>query len=741
MIVKGSILDVIYTNAENGYSVISVDCGGGLIMTAVGIFPPVSVGENVELTGEITEDRRFGEQLSVSSVKMVKPSSVEAIFKYLSSGLFVGVGEVTAKAIVAEFGEQTLDIIECSPQKLANVRGVSLKKALAINEKYLSLKNMQDVIVYLQSYDVSLNLAIKIYKAYQDATKNILTANPYQMVDDIDGVGFLTADKIAMKIGFEKDSRFRIVAGINYVLKSQTDKNGHTYYPRNKLVDEVAQLLGIDDISLIDEKVSDCEIMGKVAIFDSDEGEGVMLTRNFLTENSIAYKLVQLMKEAGEPIGDTQRLIDRYQQANRITFHQDQINAIKNCLNKGVNIITGGPGTGKTTIVKCILEISRSQYLKVELCAPTGRASKRLSQASGQEAKTIHRLLDLDFKDGKGYFTYNENTKLEADVVIVDEVSMCDEYVFNALIKAIKTGGKLILVGDKDQLPSVGAGNVLSDLIRSGEVPVSYLNYIYRQDEDSKIVSNAHLINEGKMPIVDNKSKDFFVDNQSSPQTILDNAVSMVTKRLPVFAGVKPLDIQVLCPMKKGIAGVENFNKQLQNALNPLTDGKQQLVVGNCNYRAGDKVIHIVNNYQMEWVNVYDNTAGVGIFNGEIGIVDNVVPTEPSMTVIYDDGKRVKYCQGDFDQLSLAYAISVHKSQGSEFDVAVIALAGGHYKINTRNLLYTALTRAKKIAVIVGSNESIAKMVANNYTAKRYTRLVEFIAEAKRRNGNFAPLA
>ncbi|MGN0771606.1 MAG: ATP-dependent RecD-like DNA helicase [Christensenellales bacterium] len=740
MTFRGSVSEIIYTNAENGYSVIIVDGTDGTMVTAVGIFPPVSVGENVELTGEMTEDRRFGEQFSVSNVKITKPSSTEAIYKYLSSGLFVGVGEVTAKAIVSEFKERTLDVIENNPLQLADVKGVSLKKAIAINEKYVSLKNMQDVILYLQSYDVSLNLAIKIYKAYQDATKNIITANPYQMVEDIDGVGFVTADKIAMKIGFLKDSRFRIIAGINYLLKTQTDKNGHTYYPRKKLVEEVAELLGIEDEQLIDDKVGDCEIMGKVAIFDSQEGEGVMLTRNFLTETSIAFKLVQLMKSNLTPVGDTQRLIERYQQANRIIFHPDQINAIKNCLNEGVNIITGGPGTGKTTIVKCIVEIVRSQYLKVELCAPTGRASKRLSQAAGQEAKTIHRLLDLDFKDGKGFFTYNERTRLDADVVIVDEVSMCDEYVFNALIKAIKPGGRLILVGDKDQLPSVGAGNVLSDLIRSGKIPVNYLNYIYRQDEDSKIVSNAHLINQGKMPVIDNRSKDFFVDNQSSPQTILDNAVSMVTDRLPKFAGVKSLDIQVLCPMKKGIAGVENFNKQLQNALNPLSDPKEQIVVGSTCYRVGDKVIHTVNDYKLEWVNVLDNSAGTGVFNGEIGVVENVSPNEPSLTVIFDDGKKVKYCAGDFDQLSLAYAISVHKSQGSEFDVAVIAISGGHYKINTRNLLYTALTRAKKLAVIVGSNQAIAKMVANNYTAKRYTRLVEFIEQAENKKQGELPL-
>ncbi|MEG1608783.1 MAG: AAA family ATPase, partial [Clostridia bacterium] len=388
------------------------------------------------------------------------------------------------------------------------------------------------------------------------------------------------------------------------------------------------------------------------------------------------------------------------------------------------------PGTGKTTIIKCILQILKDKGLNVILCAPTGRASKRLSEATGEDAKTIHRMLDLNYKeDGKGYFTYNENTRLDADIIIVDEVSMCDEYVFNSLIKSIKRGGRLIMVGDKDQLPSVGAGNVLADIINSQCVQINYLTQIYRQGEDSQIITNAHLINEGKMPILNNKSKDFFFDNQNSQDVMLQNIVDMVMTRLPKFAGVTSRDIQVLCPMKKGIVGVENVNITLQNALNPLSEKHHQITVGNTNFRVGDRVIHTVNNYQMEWTNEADNSAGTGVFNGDIGEIAEVDTRELSLSVLFEDGRKAKYKQADFDQIALAYAISIHKSQGSEFEIALIAVAGGNYMIMTRNLIYTAVTRAKKMVVIVGNSDSLQKMIANNYTAKRYSMLADFIKE------------
>ena len=397
---------------------------------------------------------------------------------------------------------------------------------------------------------------------------------------------------------------------------------------------------------------------------------------------------------------------------------------------KGVNVITGGPGAGKTTIVKCIIHLLRSRNYTVRLCAPAGTAAKRLTETTGVEAKTIHRLLDLDFSDGKGKFMFNESSKLQEDVIIVDEVSMCDDYVFNALIKAIKFGGRLIMVGDKDQLPSVGAGNVLADMIASGIVPVSYLTQIYRQSDDSLIVENAHRINAGKMPVINNRSRDFFFDNKSDPEDILATVTDMVTRRIPSYAAVKPMDIPVLCPMKKGVIGVENMNDTLQEALNPAARGKAELKVGMHTFRTGDKVMHTVNNYDLEWTDE-EGGAGSGVFNGDIGRIEQIDPLAPSMTVLFDDGKRVKYMQGDFDDLTLAYAISVHKSQGSEFPVVIIALMSGNYMILTSNLLYTAVTRAKEMAVLIGSSDNLEKMVKNNYTAKRYSMLESFLVTAQ----------
>lgn len=725
---KGTVLEVIFRNAENGYCVLYMQ-GDSMPYTAVGTFPPLTEGETLEMEGNWVRNSRFGEQFAVTSVKVLPPTSKEAIFKYLSSGLFKGVGEVTAYAIVEKFGEQALDVIEHYPAKLAQVKGVSLKKAISIQESMLNLKEMQDTIVFLQSYGVSLGLAIKIFKAYEKSTAKIVHDNPYQLVDDIEGVGFLTADKIAAKIGIEPDSRFRIGAAIVHVLKEAANKNGDTYLPENKLIDEVYKLLRLereDAVELISEMIEDCEVTGKIVRLRKDEEEVDMLARNYVCEKSIATYVKAMLNNAASLPLDADEEIELYEKLNHITLHESQAQAVRSCLIKGVNIITGGPGTGKTTIVKCIIHLLRSRNYSVCLCAPTGRAAKRLTETTGVEAKTIHRLLDLDFSDGKGKFMFNESTKLEEDVVIVDEVSMCDDYVFNALIKAIKFGGRLIMVGDKDQLPSVGAGNVLADMIASGIVPVSYLTQIYRQSEDSLIVENAHRINAGKMPVINNRSRDFFFDNKADPDDILATVTDMVTRRIPAYAAVDPMEIQVLCPMKKGVIGVENMNLTLQNALNPPQKQKTELKVGLRTFREGDKVMHTVNNYELQWTDDEGGT-GTGVFNGDIGKIEKISPSEPSLQVLFDDGKRVKYMQGDFEDLTLAYAISVHKSQGSEFPVVIIALMSGNYMILTRNLLYTAVTRAREMAVLVGSQENLEKMVKNNYTAKRYSMLESFL--------------
>lgn len=734
--VKGYVEEIIFRNIDNGYCVLLINAGNNLV-TAVGVFPPVEEGEYLEMQGEHVVNNKFGEQFNVSECKIVQPDSVESIYRYLSSGLFYGVGEVTAKNIVNTFGARALEYIEKDPVKLSQVKGLSLKKAMAINEAYIVHKEQQATILYLQNFDISLNLALKIYKTYGDGTKRIIEKNPYQMVEDVDGVGFITADKIALKMGFDQYSRFRITAGIGHVLQEGASKNGHTYLERREVVSEVCRLLKMNEEEyryMVDGIILDNVVMGKIVIIEEGGEECVMLTRMYENENGIARCLADMLVSAEEIDLNIDADIDEYQKSKGITLHENQIEAIKNCVKYGVNVITGGPGTGKTTIINCILTILKKQYMRTVLCAPTGRASKRLAEATGEDAKTIHRLLDLDFTGGKGHFTYNEDTKLDADVVVVDEVSMCDEYVFYALIRAIKRGGRLILVGDKDQLPSVGAGNILSDIIASGLVPVNYLTYIYRQSDDSLIISNAHKVNEGKMPTIDNKSKDFFVDAQTDTADMLKNCIDLVTKRLPSFSKLAPKDIQVLCPMKKGVIGVENINIEMQKALNPPDSSKGELRAGANIFRVGDKVIHTVNNYQMEWLSP-DGLSGSGVFNGDIGYIIEVNKSAPSLKVEFDDGKIATYKQENLDEIALAYAISIHKSQGSEFPAVIIMVSGGNPFLMTRNLLYTAITRAKQIVVIEGSKESLAKMVKNDYTAKRNTLLTQFLKENCKRAG------
>lgn len=734
--VKGYVEEIIFRNIDNGYCVLLINAGNNLV-TAVGVFPPVEEGEYLEMQGEHVVNNKFGEQFNVSECKIVQPDSVESIYRYLSSGLFYGVGEVTAKNIVNTFGARALEYIEKDPVKLSQVKGLSLKKAMAINEAFIVHKEQQATILYLQNFDISLNLALKIYKTYGDGTKRIIEKNPYQMVEDVDGVGFITADKIALKMGFDQYSRFRITAGIGHVLQEGASKNGHTYLERREVVSEVCRLLKMNEEEyryMVDGIILDNVVMGKIVIIEEDGEECVMLTRMYENENGIARCLADMLVSAEEIDLNIDADIDEYQKSKGITLHENQIEAIKNCVKYGVNVITGGPGTGKTTIINCILTILKKQYMRTVLCAPTGRASKRLAEATGEDAKTIHRLLDLDFTGGKGHFTYNEDTKLDADVVVVDEVSMCDEYVFYALIRAIKRGGRLILVGDKDQLPSVGAGNILADIIASGLVPVNYLTYIYRQSDDSLIISNAHKVNEGKMPTIDNKSKDFFVDAQTDTADMLKNCIDLVTKRLPSFSKLAPKDIQVLCPMKKGVIGVENINIEMQKALNPPDSSKGELRAGANIFRVGDKVIHTVNNYQMEWLSP-DGLSGTGVFNGDIGYIIEVNKSAPSLKVEFDDGKIATYKQENLDEIALAYAISIHKSQGSEFPAVIIMVSGGNPFLMTRNLLYTAITRAKQIVVIEGSKESLAKMVKNDYTAKRNTLLTQFLKENCKRAG------
>lgn len=729
MLIKGSVERVVFRNAENGYSVLIIS-DSIISITAVGIVPPISEGEIVELEGDMITNSKYGEQLKIKSAKICLPNSLDSMTKYLSSGLFKGIGEVTAESIVKEFGEQTFDIIEKNPARLVKAKGMSATKAMSLHEAFIELKDMQNTMVGLQKLDISLNLALKIYKIYGNSTLNILNDNPYKLVEDVDGVGFVTADRIAQEIGIKPDSEFRVRAGIVYCLKQAAANNGHTYLPKAELMSIVLKLLCLnieENESLFDNVLDVLEIGGIVVILQNDSKAIVMFNRYYLLERKISERLISLNNSQTQLHTDIRADISEFETINNIKMHDNQILAIENAVRYGVNVITGGPGTGKTTIIKCILFIFKKLNLNTRLCAPTGRASKRLAEACGEEAKTIHRLLDLNFKNGKGYFTYSENTTLDADVIIVDEVSMCDEYVFSALLGAIKHGGRLIMVGDKDQLPSVGAGNILGDIIAFNKLPVSYLTYIYRQEHQSMIVENAHRINNGEMPVIKNADSDFLYSNIKGQEAIAETVVDMVSRRIPNYMNVDPYDIQVLCPLKKGVSGVNNLNVILQNAINPQASYKKEIKMGEHVYRQFDKVIHIVNNYDLEWTR--GDEIGVGVFNGDIGKIIDVNENEGKLVVEFEDERVAVYTRDIFDQLLLAYSISVHKSQGSEFDIVVIVLMGGSYTLMTKNLLYTAVTRAKKMSVIVGDDKHLYSMVHNNYTAKRYTLLTQMLEE------------
>ena len=733
MIISGDVEKIIFRNEDNGYTVVDLRSSGDYV-TAVGVFPEIYEGMRLELTGDYKYHTRHGLQFLAESVKVVEPDGAAAIEKFLKSGIFKGVGEVTARNIVERFGERTLDVMKTSPEKLAEVKGISAKKAAEICATLREHGEMQDTLVYLQRFDVSLNLALKIYKTYGARTEEVIKTNPYQLISDVERVGFQTADKIAQEVGITKDSDFRIRAGIIYTLKEASNKSGHTALPDDILKKELLSLLGFDETYL--EKVvcniEDLIFLAEIKDYVVDNARYYMLYKSYLTEKTIARRLALLEAAHGGIEVDFSEQIDKFEEMSGIKLHEKQREAVSNSLNSGVHVITGGPGTGKTTIIKCILHILKFLKLSYQLCAPTGRAAKRMGEATGEEAKTIHRLLDLDFKDGKGYFTYNENTKIPVDVVIVDEVSMVDEYVFSSLVKALQDGATLILVGDKDQLASVGAGNVLADVIASGLFKITYLDKIYRQSDGSMIIENAHLINHGKMPVLDNRAKDFFFVDKSDPTEVKEEVEALVTTRLPKYLKCEQTDVQVLCPMKKGVAGVISLNAAIRDSLNPKKDSFDDIKCGEYTFREGDKIMQTVNNYEQEWFEEVDGRIkrGAGVFNGDTGFIESIDRQNMKFNVRFDDNKVSEYSLSDIDQIIPAYAVSVHKSQGSEFKAVVVALSQGNYFIMTRNLLYTAVTRAKDLCVIVGAEDVVKRMVRNNYTAKRYTLLARFLTEA-----------
>lgn len=739
MIIEGPIEEIIFRNDENGYTVFLIDFKGALT-TCVGKLVNANIGENLSLEGDFVNNSKYGIQFAFTSYEIILPTSLAGIERYLSSGLIKGVGPVTAKNIVQTFKEQTFDIIEMSPSSLAQIKNISIKKALEIGEKFKELKKMQNSIMFLQKYNISTNMAMKIYEFYGANTINVVKANPYRLVEDIDGIGFMSADRIAKSIGIPQESEFRVRAGLLYTMLSSTEKTGNTFLPKKMLESQSLALLELSEetyANLFDQALDGLVLDKTMMRMWKDNVEIVLLSKFYFYENSIAQKLAVLSCTQNIEKQNIDDEIAHFEQLNKIEFHQEQKNAINTALNNGVCVITGGPGTGKTTIVKCIIELLKQQNQKFILMAPTGRASKRLSDSTGEEAKTIHRALEVA-QGGNSLgnrFVYNENNPLKTDAVIVDEMSMVDAPLMSSLCKALPRQCKLILVGDKDQLPSVGAGNVLDDIIKSQIIPVCTLTKIFRQSNDSLIITNAHLINNGKMPIIDNHSKDFFFEEKSELEQIKNSIVDLVTKRLPNFTKQESNQIQVLAPLKAGVCGISNLNQILQEVINPPSIRKMELVVGETIFREGDKVMQTANNYNLVWSKMvgFVEEQGEGVFNGDIGYIAKIDYQSGETTVEFEDGRLCTYPRTEISQLSLAYAITIHKSQGSEFDTVVIPVIAGAPMILTRNLIYTAVTRAKKMVVLVGEKKNLKRMVSNNYTVARFTLLKSLLTDAQKK--------
>lgn len=717
---------VVYNNEDNGYKVLNCSADGKII-TAVGSFPNIMEGEGVKLTGDYIDNTRFGRQFKVEKIEFYKYRDKNMIISYLSSGIFEGIGEKTAAKIYDKFKEETFDIIEKKPHLLKGVSGISAHKAETISTTYRENTQSREAILFLQECGISVNFATKIYETYRQATISAVKDNPYILINDIDGIGFRKADEIAQNMGISKESEFRIIAGITHIFVDNAFSVGNTCLPYEKLIQQSIQLLGEEFKDKIDECVNLMVIRSILKIKFCNETQYISLYINYATELKIAQTLLRL-NEKSRPLDlDAEDEIKKFEATNNISLHDNQKEAIKKSINNGITIITGGPGTGKTTIIKCILNVLKNRGLKVALSAPTGRASKRMSDATGDEAKTIHRMLGLT-REGNSYtYKFNQNNKLDFDVIILDEVSMVDIYLMNALLSAVEEGVRLILVGDKDQLPSVSAGAILKDLLESKRFSAVYLTEIYRQSQESLIVYNAYLINKGEEPIYNNHSTDFFYEAKSGAEEVLDSVVTLLNGRIESFSKIGFRDIQILSNTKKGILGTENINKVVQSRVNP---NGNEFRYGESIFREGDKVIHIKNNYDLEWLRYGDGVTeeGIGVFNGEIGHIIKV--QEKGMIVRFDDDKEALYEGSNLEELQLAYAISVHKSQGSEFSAIIFVTNATFYRLNTRNILYTAITRARNLVVIVGNKSIVANMVKNNYLDERYTLLQYLLIEA-----------
>jgi exodeoxyribonuclease V alpha subunit len=719
----GSVEGVIFHNADNGFSVVEMECNNELI-TIVGELPQLSAGEDISVTGVWAIHPNFGRQFKVSLIERSMPTSSGSILKYLSSGAIKGIGPATAHTLVKEFGDKTLEVIENAPERLASIKGISKNKAISISEEYKKQFGVRCVMLFFQQYGITPSESVRIWKKWGNASVDIIKSNPY-MVCGISRISFERADAIANTLGLMPDCCERISAGIIHVLKHNRN-NGHTYIPREKLLEASKSML---DVSLDKAEISlDQLLLSKSLIsVNLQDRHCIFLPEFYRAEKFIAGR-IQLMLRAFTPDAeDISAKIDKAQNDCGVTFAPEQRDAIYAAISKGVMILTGGPGTGKTTTINGIIRLLEDMELKVVLAAPTGRAAKRMTELVGREAKTIHRLLEMEFDDNDiQRFARNEGRPLECDAIIVDEISMVDIMLMESLLRALRLGCRLIMVGDADQLPPVGAGNVLRDLIACGYIPIIKLKHIFRQAALSLIVTNAHKIVKGEMPILDSRDADFFFLPCQSDIQVARTVKDLCFRRLPEAYNLSPLwDIQVIAPGRKGPLGTGEINRMLQEALNPPSQDKNEVRLNGMLFREGDKLMQIKNNYDLQWKR--DNgEEGAGIFNGDIGVLTKVMKAQSTFTIKFED-RCCKYGFEQADELELAYAITTHKSQGSEFRVVILPLFSGSPHLFYRNLLYTAVTRAKEKVIIAGSENAIKTMVENARKALRYSALKEFI--------------
>ena len=712
---EGMVSDIVFKNEENGYTIAYLANENDEI-TIVGCMPTLSVGESIEVEGKWVNHKTYGSQFEVNSFMPITPSSLEGIYVYLSSGMIHGIGEKMAKRIVDKFGVDTLDIIQNTPERLTEVEGIGMKKVKQIQESYEENRELRNIIIQLSPYGITPNYCLRIYKKYKEKAIDIINKNPYRLAEDVRGIGFKIADEIASKIGIDKYSPERIMQGIIYTL-NQSLASGHTYLPKQILIEQSVKILGVEP-KFVENGIMDLAYNQKVHLENKDGQILVYLMMYYICENGVCKEIIKLsqhdIKDLHINIDEEIKIVEK---EDNISLAKNQIEAVKEAINNGVTIITGGPGTGKTTTINTIIKIFENNDQKVVLCAPTGRAAKRMSETSNKEAKTIHRLLEMGFGSDSEELVFfkDEEDPIDADVIILDEASMVDIILMYNLLKAVKLGTRVLLVGDSDQLPSVGAGNVLKDIIDSKVIKTVMLNEIFRQARESMIVVNAHKINNGEPLFLNVKNKDFFFLRKNTNEEILNEIVGLVSERLPNFYKFDKLkDIQVLTSMRKGDLGVNNLNIELQKYLNPPNKYKQEEEFAKRIFRVGDKVMQIRNNYTRKWETEDKSESGEGIYNGDIGYIFHIDKDKKTVYVLFDKVKLSAYKYDELDELDHSFCTTIHKSQGSEFPVVVIPIVWAPPMLLSRNLLYTAVTRAKKLVVLVGDVRYLEQMIKNN---------------------------